>query len=143
MGCCASSSTPGAPADTEAAMKRLGPFLVKRDRKHNYDVIFPSKPLFITLTSSRDNTDGYITAIDKSCPVKNTEECLALNSKVIYVNGNLVEGCEVTVIARHLKNGKLPLRLTLVHPEGLEDNEVPDLKPETFVHMQDSPKKRS
>jgi len=140
MGCCSSTSPYDAPKEGGGAMKRTGPFLVKRDTKYNYDIMFPSKPLHITLTSSRDNTDGYITAIDENCPVENAEKILALNSKLIYVNGKLVEGCDVTMIAWYLKNGKLPLRLTLVHPNGLFDAEFPDLQPETIVHMQESPK---
>jgi len=113
--------------------------LIKRDRQYNYDVIFPTKPLHITLTSSKENTDGYVTAISKMCPLEDAEEKLTLNSKVIYVNGNCVEGCEVTVIAKHMKDAILPLRLTLVHPNGLGDNEIPDMEPGPTMMMQEIP----
>jgi len=111
--------------------------LIKRDIQYNYEVIFPTKPLHITLTTSKENTDGYVTAISKMCPLEDAEEKLTLNSKVIYVNGNCVEGCEVAVIAKHMKDAKLPLRLTLVHPNGLRDNEIPDLEPGPTMMMQD------
>merc|ERR1719412_1457025 len=101
----------------------------KRNKKHYYDVVFPSRPLHITLTSSKDNNDGYITAVEDECPV---DKPIALNSKVVYVNGVLVEGCEVTDIAKHLSQGRLPLKLKLCKPEGLYEDEVPDLDPRTI-----------
>jgi len=113
--------------------------LIKRDTQYNYDVIFPTKPLHILLTSSKENIDGYVTAISKMCPVEDAEEKLTLNSKVIYVNGNCVEGCEVAVIGKYMRDGKLPLRLTLVHPNGLRDNEIPDMEPGPTMLMQDIP----
>jgi hypothetical protein len=118
-------------------MRDPAPCLIPRDSGHIYDISFPSKPLHITLTSSKWNTDGYITRVEEDCPVENAKEKIALNSKVTHVNGTLVEGCEVTKIATHLKNGEIPLKLTLVHPAGLGKEEVPDLEPETIVHMQD------
>jgi len=136
MGCCGSSVPPGAPPTSGGIMQGPAPYLIKRESRHIYDITFPTKPMHITLTSSKDNTDGYITAVEKMCPVEGAQEKIALNSKVIYVNGNLVEGCEVTEIAGQLKNSTLPLRLTLVHPEGLMNAEVPDVEPETIIHMQ-------
>jgi len=112
--------------------------LIKRDRQWNYEVIFPDKPLHIKLTSSKEGTDGYVTAISKMCPLEDAKEKLTLNSKVIYVNGSCVEGCKVTVIGKHLKHAKLPLRLTLVHPNGLRDDEIPDLEPGPTILMEDT-----
>lgn len=105
----------------------------KRNKKHYYVVHFPRRPLHITLTSSKDNNDGYITAVEEQCPV---DSPIAINSKVIFVNGVLVEGLEVQEIAKHLSSGQLPLKLKLCHPNGLERDEVPDIDPRTIVHMQ-------
>ena len=139
MGCCVAATSPGTPDETGVAMKQPGPFLIKRDKKYHYDVIFPSKPLDITMTSSKSAIDGYITGVHKMCPVENAKETIKINSKVIYVNGILVEGCKVTEIAEHLKNAKLPLRLSLVYPAGLCEREVPDLKIKTLIQIE-SPK---
>lgn len=111
--------------------------LRKRAKKHYYVVEFPKRPLHITLTSSKDNNDGYITAVEDQCPVDTT---IAINSKVIFVNGVLVEGLEVQEIAKHLSSGKLPLKLKLCHPHGLERDEKPDIYPRTIVHMQNQEK---
>jgi len=137
MGCCVSDA-PNAPQIDVPAMT-AAPFLIKRDEKHVYEVIFPTKPLHVTITSSKTNNDGYITAVSKNCPVEAAKENIVLNSKLIYVNGELIEGYGVEVIANHLKKATMPIRLTLVHPEGLGANEIPALKPETIVHMQDDP----
>jgi len=138
MGCfCSNSLTPGGPPGGDSAMK-TGPLLIERDSKHVYEIVFNSKPLHITLTSAKDNSNGYITQINEMCPVEGALENIALNSKVTYVNGTLVEGCEVTVIAMQLKEAKIPLKLTLVHPEGLNAHEVPDLEPDTVVHLQEN-----
>merc|ERR1719317_639764 len=110
--------------------------LRERDTKHYYEITFRSRPLHITLTSSQNNIDGYITSFEKDCPIVDIKKKLTLNSKVIKVNDVLVEGCEVTEIARHLSNESLPIKLVLAHPEGLEGDELPDLDPETIVHMQ-------
>jgi len=135
MGCVGSKSASGPPKNG-VYEEASGPKFVERDERHFYDISFASRPLHITLTSSKDNTDGYITSFDKDCPVEDAQNAVILNSKVIKINGELVEGCEVTVIARHLQTGTLPLKLTMAKPDGLNSDEVPDMQPETVVHMQ-------
>merc|ERR1719334_1077254 len=98
MGCCSSSGPRDRPSKDVyvGARKKHHPRLTKRDRRYFYDVIFPSRPLHITLTSSINDSDGYITAIDTICPVPS--EMIAINSKVVSVNGILVEGRGITDI---------------------------------------------
>merc|ERR1719193_1572647 len=130
MTCCSSDGSvkPTTAGNVYPTMgQKPRPQLRKRDNKHFYDITFTSRPLHITLTSSNTNVDGYITAFNEHCPVKDE---IILNSKVIYVNGNLVEGLEVTEIAKYLSGGELPLRLTLARPEGLVAGEVPDMEPQ-------------
>jgi len=116
------------------------PCMIIRDKKHIYEVIFPRRPLYITITSSKRNDGGYITAYDRLCPVEDAKENIVLQSKVICVNGILVEGCNVSVIANRLKEAKMPITLTLVHPDGLGHKEVPDMKPGTILQLQDNPR---
>jgi len=134
MGCFSSREASGPPV--HGVYKEAGPKLVKRGEEHFYDISFPSRPLHITLTSSWQNIDGYITSVDLRCPVEDAQNTIVVNSKVVYVNGELVEGCDVTVIADHLQNGQLPLKLTMAHPDGLASDEVPDMEPQTVVHME-------
>jgi len=140
MGCCATDADSNAPQTNSMPVMTAAPFLIKRDKKHVYDVIFPTRPLHVTITSSINNIDGYITAVNKKCPVEAAQENIVLNSKLIYVNSELVEGYAVEVIANHMKKATMPIRLTLVHPEGLGAKEIPALEPETIVHMQERSK---
>lgn len=133
MGCCAASESnvglgPGAPG---AAFQK------PRDEEFLYEIIFPSRPLQVTLTSSINNIDGYITAVDKLCPVENAEKAIVLNSKIIQVNGKQVEGYDVQIIANFLMQDPLPVTLMLCKPDGLESHEVPDMEPTTILELPD------
>jgi len=133
MGCsaCFADDPPGQPESTMLST-------ILRDKKHIYKVTFPTRPLYITLTSSKYNNGGYITAFDRLCPVENAKENIVLQSKVIYVNDLLVEVSDMSVIAYCLQQATLPMTLTLVHPEGLGDKEVPDMNPDTILHLHDT-----
>jgi len=133
MGCCATNGV----VDRQSGMAYFSPrpFKKPRDEKFYYEISVPSRPLFLTLTSALGNIDGYVTALNKECPVANAENVIATNSKLIFVNGNLVEGCEISTIAEYLNTSTLPLRLVLAHPNGLEPDEHPDLEPEIIVKM--------
>jgi len=143
MGCCspcfAEDDTPRRVAQ-RTNMMPSEPCIIIRDKKHIYEVTFPRRPLYITITSSKNNNGGYITAFDRLCPVEDAKENIVLQSKVIFVNGILVEGCNVSVIANRLKEATMPITLTLVHPDGLGHNEVPDMKPGTILQLQDNPR---
>jgi len=137
MGCCFSAreSTPASALETYH--KRVGPHLVDRDKKYYYTISFLSRPLYITLTSSKGNTDGYITGIDDRCPVEDAKNTVVLHSKIIYIDDVLVEGCDISFIANYLQTAALPMALTLAHPDGLQAGfEVPDVDPHTVVQMQ-------
>merc|ERR1719317_341152 len=86
--------------------------------------------MYLTLTSNPQNVDAYITEVGEKCPT----EGIILGSKVIYVNGELVEGLGMKQIARHIGQGDIPLTLSMVKPEGLMEDERPDLKPETCIY---------
>ena len=133
MGCCMSQK-----AKPPLSPDSVGPRLRERDEQYFYELTFPSRPLHVTLTSSKYNTDGYITAFQKDCPIQDIAEKLAINSKVIKVNGTVVEGCEVTLIAKALADGKLPIRMLLAHPDGLKSGECPENDPDTIVHLEGS-----
>ena len=62
--------------------------------------------------------------------MKNARKNIAINSKVVYVNGIFVGGFSIDDIMLLLKNGELPLRLTLVHPAGLKRHEKPTSAPD-------------
>merc|ERR1719474_229884 len=113
MGCCCGGSKPNAFKENLETLTGLSPCMRERDSKYYYELTFTSKPLHITITSSKENCDAYVTAFDKDCPIPDVGEKLALNSKLIKVNGNLVEGCLVTMVAKQLAEGKLPMRLLL------------------------------
>lgn len=121
MGCCSSTS-----GDTELNPSALRDIQAARVRKpkYMYYVTFNSRPLNIELTSSRQK-DAYVTGLKDNCPLVNAEKVLAINSKIIKVNNINVEGLEMSEIAKHLARVELPLRLQLIRPEGLEEDEVP------------------
>jgi len=104
--------------------------LRKRDGTSFYEVIFTSRPLLVTVTSSINHLNGYITSCNELCTVKDK---IVPNSKIISVNRTLVEGLVVSDIAMYLRKASLPLRLTLVHPDGLTADEVPDNQPEVYM----------
>jgi len=107
------------------------PYLISRKKKCFYNVRFPSRPLYIKLASSYGSSkDAYIIEIDNKCPVSDAHEAITIESKVIYINGKLVEGCDLREISRCVRSAKLPIRLTLVGPEHLSYDETPDHTPE-------------
>jgi hypothetical protein len=108
------------------------PVFRERDQKYFYEVTFPSQPLFLTMTSSKTKVDGYVTDWSEKCPVKDD---LVKNSKVIYVNEVLVEGCLVSTIAKHVVFGAIPLTITLARPEGLMPSEVPDKEAQSKIRQ--------
>merc|ERR1719419_120580 len=107
-----------------------GPYLVARKKKCFYNVRFPYRPLGIQMASSERGTDAYIIHVDKACGVPDAQELITINSKVIYINGHLVEGCEFTEISSCIRSATLPIRVTLVRPENLHNNEIPQEQPE-------------
>jgi hypothetical protein len=131
MGCCScfASNAHGVLTPTVAAVA----FQKPREKEFLYEIIFPSRPFYVTITSASNHIDGYITAVDKLCPVENPEQAIVLNSKVIYVNEILVEGYHIEVIAAFLMNASLPLKLILCKPDGLENNETPEMEPERII----------
>jgi len=108
--------------------------LRKRNRRFFYDVIFDNRPLHITITAGKKDKDGYITAMDSICPVP--KEMIAINSKVVCVNSILVEGSSIREIGTLLTTQPLPLRLTMVNPDGLHPDEGPNLEPYVTPHAQ-------
>jgi len=104
---------------------------IRRDN-HIYEVVIPSRPLHITVTSTTNDIDAYITKIHDGCPVE--KEAIAINSKIMSVNGTSIEGLSSKEIAQELKAGSLPLRVTLVHPDGLMDSEAPTEEPTKIVN---------
>merc|ERR1719419_348518 len=130
MGCCHARS-PDAPEGIGGIMK-TSRWPTKRRHNHVYEVVIPSRPLYITVTSSTNDIDAYVTKIHDECPV--VKEKIAINSKIISVNGTSVEGLPSKEIAQELKNGSLPLRVTLVHPDGLKDSEAPSEEPTKIVN---------
>lgn len=73
--------------------KLPGPCLLEREENAYYNYTFLSRPLKITLTSSKDEVDGYITGVHDPCPLDQSKR-ITIDSKIIYINGKLVEGCE-------------------------------------------------
>jgi len=110
--------------------KNQKPKLREREKKFCYDITFNSRPLYISVTSSTTNMNGYVTAIAEECAVKDK---LIVGSKVIYINEILVEGQGILEIAKHLRVGNIPLKLTMVRPEGLMSDEAPEKEPESIV----------
>jgi uncharacterized Fe-S cluster-containing protein len=51
---------------------------------------------------------------------------------VVYVNGKQVEGCPVSFFAELVNKSKLPLTITLVHPDGLGEDEGPEKYPKSI-----------
>jgi len=137
MGCCTTTDKVSASPGQDVHLM-AGP-LTKRNKKHVYEVTFPTRPLYIHLTSSEANIDGYITMVHKKCPVEAAQEQIVLNSKVIYVNSLLVEGYKIDLIAKRMKEAILPIKLILVHPDGLGNSEGPVYQPESIILIQDSP----
>jgi len=110
-----------------------GPYLICRKKKCFYNVRFPSRPLHIKLTSSsRSNKNGYIIDVGNKCPVSDAQEVITLKSKVIYINGKLVEGCNCSEISSCVRSATLPIRLTLVGPQHLSYDEKADDTPEVI-----------
>jgi hypothetical protein len=131
--CCSTDTTSKVENETWCFSHKLTkcrPVFRDREQKYFYDVTFVSRPLFITVTSDKTNFDGYVTDWSDKCPVKDD---LVKNSKVIYVNEVLVEGCPVSTIAKHLSKA-VPLTIILASPEGLMPSEVPDLKPKAKIN---------
>jgi len=112
------------------SQKNLKPRLREREKKFFYDITFKSRPLYISVTSSTTNINGYVTAIAEECAVKDK---IIIGSKVIYINEVLVEGQGILQIAKHLRGGNIPLKLTMVRPEGLMSDEAPEKEPESIV----------
>jgi len=137
--CAARDAARSAPGGKPDDFSGGAPSRKKRDSKYYYEITFNSRPLYITLTSTQDNTDGYITNFKKVIPIKDAEKKITLNSKVIKINGMLVEGCDITEIARILSNQEVPIKMLLAHPDGLKRDEVPDLDPKNIVNV--GPKK--
>merc|ERR1719419_493719 len=130
MGCCHARS-PDAPEGIGGIMK-TSRRPTKQRHNHVYEVVIPSRPLYITVTSATNEIDAFITEVHAECPVE--KEKIALNSKIISVNGTSVEGLVSKEIARELKYGSLPLKVTLVHPNGLSDSEAPVEGPMKIVN---------
>merc|ERR1719184_11861 len=116
MGCCATSDGGLYPLSANSAFQK------PRDKEFLYEIIFPSRPLHVTITSAKNNEDAYITAVDELCPVEN----IVVNSKIIYVNGKLFEGYDIKAIVEFLTKEPLPLKLILCKPDGLGTDEIPE-----------------
>merc|ERR1719193_1586182 len=112
------------------SQKNLKPRLREREKKFFYDITFKSRPLYISVTSSTTNMNGYVTAIADECAMKDK---IIVGSKLIYINQVLVENQGILEIAKHLQGGNIPLKLTMVRPEGLMSDEAPEKEPESTV----------
>merc|ERR550517_991800 len=93
MCCCHNNSS--RPLQPYAIMINRRAVRIERDSHYFYDVSFTSRPLRITVTSSANHLNGYITSFTEKCGDKDD---IVPNSKIISVNGVLVEG--LTVILR-------------------------------------------
>jgi len=133
MGCsmACTEDTPAKPG--KLILKDKNPSQIERDPKFYYKVTFLARPRHIHMTSSVDNTDCYITKFKPECPIQDVEKKkLTLNSKLIKINDILVEGCDIDVIGNYLETEKLPMKVLLAHPEGLNPDEVPAREPENI-----------
>jgi len=101
---------------------------IKRDPKHIISIVFKTQPLGINFTSSVDGTSAYVTKVVEESNEAIKDSKLPLDSKVLTINGTDVELSEFDDIIKLLVNGlnTLPLELTFCHPDGLDQNEVPD-----------------
>jgi len=107
------------------------PVPIERDPKHVFTIKFKNKPLGIVLTSDAGGRSAYVTQVNgkKNKAVKKNR--LPLKSKLLKLNGKDVELDQIdditAVIVESMKN--FPLELTFCHPDGLNENEVPDPSP--------------
>lgn len=108
--------------DLPDPLRSAKPAMVSRNPKYYYDVQFPTRPLHVALTSAVGSIDAYVTSVDPECDVKD----ISLNSKLIAVNGDLVEGMELPQIGIKIAYESLPMQFTLCQPAGLMLDEVPD-----------------
>jgi len=125
------SSLEGEPELKEDPPQKQLP--IARDSKHVFSIKFKKKPLGIVLTSATDGTSAYVTEVNrkKNKAVKNYN--LPLNSKLLKLNGKDVELDQIDditeVIVESMNN--MPLELTFCHPDGLNENEIPDPHPKS------------
>jgi len=133
--CCFTANARTIASGPHVMLLKPKAILRKRDKQFFYNVVFTSRPLHIIVTSATRRSNGYITWCGEHCALKDK---IILNSKIISVNGKLVEGLTVPIIAMYLAKASLPIKLTLVSPEGLEADEVPDAQPEvvSVTHQQ-------
>jgi len=106
-----------------------------REEKHIFTLTFRQPELGLVVNSDDDSNCAYVTVVDedKNPMLKDVE--LPKHSKVLQVNGVDVEILTFPKIVDSIKEGKkhLPLTITFCHPDGLGENEVPDLNPLTIM----------
>jgi len=120
---------PGEPEEVKEEIPSQAE-LVERDPKHIFTVKFKKKPLGIILTSARDGACAYVTDVDgKNKAVRKNN--LPIGSKLLKVNEADVEMEQINDVTDLILDGlkNLPMSLTFCHPDGLNDDEIPDPDP--------------
>jgi hypothetical protein len=67
--------------DDEGVFETDKQIFIQRDQKYYYDIVFPSRPLYITVTSDKNNIDAYFTDVDERCPAHQAQEKIVVGSK--------------------------------------------------------------
>lgn len=119
---------------SEVESQASDPKAPEREEKHILDVIFKQPQLGIVVNSGSDGICAYVTDADKEKNPMLKEVDLPKNSKLLRVNGKDVEFWTlqkmVDLIMKEKENP--PLEITFCHPDGLGENEVPDMNPLTI-----------
>jgi len=106
---------------------------IERDPKHIFSIVFKTQPLGLTFTSCEDGSSAYVTKVnEKNNNMAGEGSKLSLNSKLLTVKGTDVERLEFQDIINLIMVGlrTMPLELTFCHPDGLNQNEIPDQQSE-------------
>jgi len=104
---------------------------VQRDPKDIFAITFTTTPLGVVLTSAKNGSCAYVTEVygEKNNAVKNNK--LPIGSKVLKVNQTDLELKHIDDITETIIEGSktLPMIMVFCHPNGLNDDEIPDSTP--------------
>jgi len=106
----------------------------EREEKYIFDITFKQPHLGIVVNSGVDGYSAYVTDADTERNPMLKDVDLPKHSKVLKVNGDDVEMWTLQKMVDSIIKIKEnpPLTITFCHPDGLGENEVPDLNPLTI-----------